>query len=259
MNRSADYIIRKRIFRHRRTAKVQISLRIHAVWSRVFTLRSQNCWVLQNVWMESKGPDDSLRMRRMIWICAACALFKCTFFAWRSPYYDGSFLNFSWKACVWPYLSVVGFIMVLLVVSLALTVGLFYCPHFFIIIVLRSYFMCFSYRSIDEVTLIALCKDFQQTPLWNIFLIFSQKTGFDALCKDFQQTALWNIFLFFPQKTGFDISCKLSPEETICIKCRILFSVRSKKKISPICRLLNLPKKVVNVKFKNPFTDRTLS
>ena len=57
--------------------------------------------------------------------------------------------------------------MVLLVVSLALTVGLFYCPHLFIIIVLRSYFMmCFSYRSIDELTLIALCKDFE------IFFLF---------------------------------------------------------------------------------------
>ena len=30
-------------------------------------------------------------------------------------------------------------------------------------------------------------------------------------------------FLFF-QKTGFDISCKLSPLETICMKCQILFS-----------------------------------
>ena len=28
----------------------------------------------------------------------------------------------------------------------------------------------------------------------------------------------------FSQKTGFDISCKLSPVETICMKCQILFS-----------------------------------
>ena len=30
------------------------------------------------------------------------------------------------------------------------------------------------------------------------------------------------IFLFFPENTGFDILCKLSPLETICIKCQIL-------------------------------------
>ena len=32
------------------------------------------------------------------------------------------------------------------------------------------------------------------------------------------------------QKTGFDISCKLSPLETICMKCQILFSGKNKKK-----------------------------
>ena len=31
-------------------------------------------------------------------------------------------------------------------------------------------------------------------------------------------------FLFFSWKTGFDISCKLSPMETIWMKCQILFS-----------------------------------
>ena len=29
---------------------------------------------------------------------------------------------------------------------------------------------------------------------------------------------------YFFQKMGFDISCKLSPLETICMKCQILFS-----------------------------------
>ena len=29
-------------------------------------------------------------------------------------------------------------------------------------------------------------------------------------------------FLFFSEKTGSDISCKLSPEETICMKCQNL-------------------------------------
>ena len=40
----------------------------------------------------------------------------------------------------------------------------------------------------------------------------------------FQQTTKWCYFSYFSQKTGFDISCKLSPKETICMKCQILFS-----------------------------------
>ena len=35
----------------------------------------------------------------------------------------------------------------------------------------------------------------------------------------------------FPQKTGFDISWKLSPWETIRMKCQILFSRKNKKNI----------------------------
>ena len=34
---------------------------------------------------------------------------------------------------------------------------------------------------------------------------------------------------YFSHKTGFDISCKLSPLETICMKCQILFSGKIKK------------------------------
>ena len=36
-------------------------------------------------------------------------------------------------------------------------------------------------------------------------------------------------FFLFSQKTGLDISCKLSPMETICMKCQILFSWKRKK------------------------------
>ena len=39
-------------------------------------------------------------------------------------------------------------------------------------------------------------------------------------------------FFYFPQKTGFDISSKLSPMETICLKCLILFSGKNKKMIT---------------------------
>ena len=49
------------------------------------------------------------------------------------------------------------------------------------------------------------------------------------------------VVFFFFQKTGFDISCRLSPLETICMKCQILFPGK-KRKLSPNCRLLNYPK-----------------
>ena len=39
------------------------------------------------------------------------------------------------------------------------------------------------------------------------------------------------IFSYISQKTGFDISCKLSPMETICMKCQILFWGKIRKNI----------------------------
>ena len=38
------------------------------------------------------------------------------------------------------------------------------------------------------------------------------------------------IYTFYSKKTGFDISGKLSPTETICLKCQILFSGGKKRK-----------------------------
>ena len=51
----------------------------------------------------------------------------------------------------------------------------------------------------------------------------------------FQQMKNW-YFSYFSQKTGFDISCKLSPKETICMKCLILFSGKNMKNISNVVR-----------------------
>ena len=51
----------------------------------------------------------------------------------------------------------------------------------------------------------------------------------------FSRWQIGDIFLIF-QKTGFCISCKLSPWETICMKCQILFSGKNKKNIL-ICHL----------------------
>ena len=46
-----------------------------------------------------------------------------------------------------------------------------------------------------------------------------------------------NNLKYFSKKIGFDISCKLSPQETICMKCQSLFSGKNKKNI-------NLPRAV---------------
>ena len=42
---------------------------------------------------------------------------------------------------------------------------------------------------------------------------------------------------YFSQKIDFGISCKLSPQETICLKCQSLFSGKNKKYISKCCLL----------------------
>ena len=49
-------------------------------------------------------------------------------------------------------------------------------------------------------------------------------------------------FLLFSHKTGFDISSKLSPMETICMKCQSLFSGKKKEENISIFCLLNLPR-----------------
>ena len=50
-----------------------------------------------------------------------------------------------------------------------------------------------------------------------------------ALWVKFSADDILKYFSYFSQKTGFDISCKLSPKETICMKCQILFSVKNEK------------------------------
>ena len=49
-------------------------------------------------------------------------------------------------------------------------------------------------------------------------------------------------FPYFSQKTGFGITCKLSPVQIICMKCKNLFFEKQVRKISSICRLLNVPR-----------------
>ena len=60
-----------------------------------------------------------------------------------------------------------------------------------------------------------------------------------------QQTTNWWCFSDFCKKTGFDISCKLSPLETICMKCQILFPEKNKKNISQ-CLILKILLRVLS-------------
>ena len=52
-------------------------------------------------------------------------------------------------------------------------------------------------------------------------------------------------FSYFYQKTGFDISCKLSPLETICMKCQILFAWKNIINLSSA----ELAQRVVKIKY----------
>ena len=54
-----------------------------------------------------------------------------------------------------------------------------------------------------------------------------------ALWVEFSAGDILKLFSYFHQKTGCDITCKLSPLETICMKCQILFSGK-RHEIMPI-------------------------
>ena len=65
-----------------------------------------------------------------------------------------------------------------------------------------------------------------------------------TLGKIFSRQHFEIIFLLFSQKTGFDISCKVSP---LCMKCQILFSGKIRK-MSPKLLSAELDQRVVKVK-----------
>ena len=57
------------------------SVCVSASLIKAFTVHWQDHWVLQNVWMESNGPEDSLHMHRIIFICLFCTYSKTQFIA----------------------------------------------------------------------------------------------------------------------------------------------------------------------------------
>ena len=54
------------------------------------------------------------------------------------------------------------------------------------------------------------------------------------------------LFFFFFEKIGFDTSCKLSPKETICMKCQNQSSWKNKKNINLLSA--ELAQRMVKVK-----------
>ena len=75
-----------------------------------------------------------------------------------------------------------------------------------------------------------------------------------ALWVNFSADDILKYFSYFSQKTGYDISCKLSPKETICMKCRILFSGKNKKNIINLSSAENA-QRVVKVKLNACFLE----
>ena len=82
-----------------------------------------------------------------------------------------------------------------------------------------------------HISNLLLCKACQECP-WveghNLVVMATTQTDrlpliFSTLWANSADSKLMTFFLFFPE-AGFDISCKLSPLETICKKCQILFS-----------------------------------
>ena len=71
--------------------------------------------------------------------------------------------------------------------------------------------------------------------------------SFTTLWANSGDNKLMTFFLVF-QKTGFEISCKLSPLETICMKCQNLFSGKNKNNISVSHPLKILLDRVLSIK-----------
>ena len=106
---------------------------------------------------------------------------------------------------------------------------------------LAIFFLFFPEKK--DLTFHANCLQWRQYA-WNVKSCFMRKIRkiFQYVCWNFyparvaNSAIVWRCFSYFSQKTRLDISCKLSPMETICMKCQILFSEKNKKNIS-ICLL----------------------
>ena len=62
-----------------------------------------------------------------------------------------------------------------------------------------------------------------------------------AWLEHYQRLQIDHILSYFFEQIGFDISCKLSPKETIFMRCQSLFTGKIRKFISKCCLLKCLP------------------
>ena len=58
------------VFEHAQNANIQIILRAHKVFIRAFALRSYNIYYIMILFAGGEGPDQTARMRRLIWASA---------------------------------------------------------------------------------------------------------------------------------------------------------------------------------------------
>ena len=99
---------------------------------------------------------------------------------------------------------------------------------------------------------------FPENKIWHFMQIKVCVVGWSGLILwwiyNFYRHCLWansaedilKYFPYFSRKIGFDFSCKLSPKETICMKCQSLFSGKNKKNISG-CRLLKFDPSMLSI------------
>ena len=73
----------------------------------------------------------------------------------------------------------------------------------------------------------------------------------------FSRPQIYDIFLTYYTKKGYDILCKLSPKETVCMKCQSLISSKNKRNISN-CRLLKFLHSMLSVKDETYVTSFVL-
>ena len=101
-----------------------------------------------------------------------------------------------------------------------------------------------------------ICQEYLSSPRPSLNLSIDYIINIYHSLGKFSRRQMDDIFLsfflyFFFQKIGFDISCKLSPKETICMKCQSIFLKIIRKIFQNVVRLptfcllsiLNVPEK----------------
>ena len=75
--------------------------------------------------------------------------------------------------------------------------------------------------------------------VWHLIYVCIVSSGLFVPINHYHFLGLFSRWQYFSQKTGFHISCKLSPKETLCMKCQTCFLGKMRKNISK-CWLMKL-------------------